>query len=287
MNWELKNDKISIKVKSMGAELSSIYSIDKKRELLWQGDAAYWTGQSPVLFPIVGGLKDGFYLYKGKQYRLPRHGLARRREFELVSVDDDSIELVLNSDEETKELYPFDFELHVGYQLIEDGVEITYKVVNKTDGVMYFSIGAHPAFNVDVDAGDAVLVAEESVDLSSYKMDVDKGLLYKEKFQVFESSDRVDMNFDWFKNDTLIFDSMALTAMSLFNRKSGDTIMVVFENFPYLGIWTPNAPFLCIEPWHGVADFVNGNHRLVDKAGIERLEKGGVFSCLYKIEYIS
>lgn len=285
MVWELGNGKTAIRVKSMGAEMVSLRDIEKGRELLWQGDPDYWTGQAPVLFPIIGSLEDGYYLYEGRQYKLPRHGFARRKEFRLAALEEDRIELVLPSSEETRQVYPFDFNLHVSYRLLDKGVETAYKVVNNTPGPIYFSIGGHPAFNADVAGGNAVLAADARVDLSSYKMDVDLGLLMKSKFPVFIDEERVVMDLSWFRNDTLIFDSGDLQAMSLVDKRTRETVRVAFKGYPYLGVWTPNAPFLCIEPWHGVTDFAGGSHKLEEKAGIVKLEEGSSFSCAYSIAY--
>lgn len=285
--WALTNEKMRIKIKELGAELSSIYSMELDKEILWQGDSKYWTGQAPILFPIVGSLKDGFYLYEGEKYELPRHGFARRKVFEPVEVQEKKITLSLKSDKETLEVYPFDFQLLVTYELSNNKVKVGYEVINKNNGCMYFSIGAHPAFNADIERGGVRLSLDSPMTKPSYKMDTERGLLMREYFPVYENSQRISINYEWFQNDTLVFDSLGIQSMQMEEQSTRGVVRVEFEKFPYLGVWTPNAPFLCIEPWHGVTDFIDGNHNLAEKTGIIKIDEGKTFACSYTIRILS
>ena len=177
MNYEIKNNFIKAKIKSFGAELNSLQKIDNDFEYIWQANPQYWARHSPVLFPIVGRLKDDSYFYKGKKYTLSQHGFARDKEFKVVAQDDDFIEFSLKNDEKTFENYPFLFELNISYKLEKTKLIISYIVKNASEDKMYFSIGAHPAFNIS--NGD-FLEFEEIEKTKRYFLN-DKGLIYKEE----------------------------------------------------------------------------------------------------------
>lgn len=147
MNYEIKNEYIKAKIKSFGAELNSLQKIDDSLEYIWQGDKEFWARHSPILFPIVGRLKNDSYFYKNQKYNMSQHGFARDKEFEIVEKKDDFIEFKLSSDEKTLKIYPFSFELYLSYKLERNSLIVSYKVINKSDEKMLFSIGAHPAFN--------------------------------------------------------------------------------------------------------------------------------------------
>ena len=150
MNYEIKNSFIKAQIKSFGAELNSLKKCDENFEYIWQANCKYWARHSPVLFPIVGRLKEDSYFYKNKKYSLSQHGIARDKEFEIVQNEADFIEFRLKSDEKSLEFYPFFFELDIGYKLDKNSLIVSYKVKNKSDEKMYFSIGAHPAFNTQL-----------------------------------------------------------------------------------------------------------------------------------------
>ena len=294
MNYEIKNTFIKAKIKTFGAELNSLQklneNLDEDVEYIWQGNSKYWNRHSPILFPIVGRLLNDSYFYKNKKYHITQHGFARDKEFEVVNQEIDFIEFRLNSDEKTFELYPFLFELYISYKLVVSKLIVSYKVVNKNDDKMYFSIGAHPAFNwtfvenLDEKKEDYFLEFENIKETKRYFLN-DKGLVYKdEKLEI--NDNKFFLNEDLFKDDALVFNDTDIKIISLKNTKNNRFIKVDFENFPYLGIWSkPNgSPFICIEPWFGIADEVDTSSNLEDKRGIISLEKDEVFSCFYSIE---
>ena len=298
MNYEIKNNFIKAKIKAFGAELNSLQKLNKEVdekiaeeiEYLWQGDSKYWNRHSPILFPIVGRLKNDTYNYKNKKYSMNQHGFARDKEFELIKHEIDFIEFRLKSDEKSLKLYAFLFELYISYTLENSKVIISYKVINKNQDKMYFSIGAHPAFNWPIKENlnekkeDYFLEFENIKETKRYFLN-DKGLVYKdEKLEI--NDNKFFLNEDVFKDDALVFNDTNIKTISLKNTKNGRFIKVDFERFPYLGIWSkPNgAPFICIEPWFGIADEQNSNQNIEDKRGIISLKKDEVFSCFYSIE---
>ena len=288
MNYEIKNEFLKAKIKSFGAELNSLQKIDENLEYIWQGDSKYWARHSPILFPIVGRLKDDTYFYKNQKYSMTQHGFARDKEFELIKKEADFLEFRLKSDEKSLEIYPFDFELYLSYKLEKSSLIVSYKVINKSDEKMLFSIGAHPAFNWSLEENgkkeDYFLEFENIKETKRYFLN-DLGLVY-DSVDLKITDNKITLNEELFKNDALVFNDLNIKKVSLKNSKNENFIKLNFENFPYLGIWSKpsGAPFLCIEPWFGVADEQNSTQNLEDKKGIITLQKDEVFSCFYSIE---
>lgn len=281
MNYEIKNSFIKAKIKSFGAELNSLQKIDDNFEYIWQANPQYWARHSPVLFPIVGRLKDDSYFYKGKKYTLSQHGFARDKEFKVVVQEDNFIEFSLKNDEKTFEIYPFLFELNISYKLEKTKLIISYIVKNASEDKIYFSIGAHPAFNIS--NGD--FLEFENITTSKRYFLNDNGLIYKEE-ELFFMENKLILDEEIFKNDALVFNDENIKSIKLKDKNNNKILKVEFKDFPYLGVWSKQnlAPFVCIEPWFGLADEENSNQNLEDKKGMIRLEKDEVFSCFYSVE---
>ena len=288
MNYEIKNEYIKAKIKSFGAELNSLQKIDDSLEYIWQGDKEFWSRHSPILFPIVGRLKNDSYTYQNQKYNMTQHGFARDKEFEVIKNEVDFIEFRLKSDEKTLEIYPFSFELYLSYKLEKNSLIVSYKVINKSDDKMLFSIGAHPAFNwtlkEDEKKENYFLEFENIKETKRYFLN-DKGLVY-DSVDLKIIDNKIALNEELFKNDALVFEDLNIKTLTLKNSINENYIKLNFENFPYLGIWSKptGAPFICIEPWFGVADDENSNQNFEDKKGIITLEKDEIFSCFYIIE---
>ena len=288
MNYEIKNEYIKAKIKSFGAELNSLQKCAEELEYIWQGDSKYWNRHSPILFPIVGRLKNDSYTYQNQKYNMTQHGFARDKEFEVIKNEVDFMEFRLKSDEKTLEIYPFSFELYLSYKLEKNSLIVSYKVINKSDDKMLFSIGAHPAFNwtlkEDEKKEDYFLEFENIKQTKRYFLN-DKGLVY-DSVDLKIIDNKIALNEELFKNDALVFEDLNIKTLTLKNSINENYIKLNFENFPYLGIWSKptGAPFICIEPWFGVADDENSNQNFEDKKGIITLEKDEIFSCFYIIE---
>ena len=275
---EFEGTRIEINLK--GAELKSMTSNGK--EYIWPGDEKYWGKSSPVLFPFVGALKDGSYIYNENVYPMGRHGFARDKEFEMVEEGRDFVKFMLKSQEESLKIYPFEFEFYITYILYKGGIRINYEVKNKGREEMYFSLGAHPAFalNGEIDEYRIRFSEKETTDL--YKI---KGLCidpFSEKY--LNESDIIDFNKDIFKNDALVFSNLKSDSLFIEKKNGEQLLKVSLKGFPWLGIWAPvGAPFVCIEPWCGVADFDNHDGKLENKIGINRLESGKTFEVGFDI----
>ena len=287
MHYEIKNEHIKAKIKSFGAELNSLQKIDDSLEYIWQGDKEFWARHSPILFPIVGRLKNDSYFYKNQKYNMSQHGFARDKEFEIVEKKDDFIEFKLSSDEKTLKIYPFSFELYLSYKLERNSLIVSYKVINKSDEKMLFSIGAHPAFNwsLEKDLKKEDYFLEFEINNSKRYFLNELGLVFDSIDLKFEDK-KLFLNEELFKNDALVFNDLNIKNLTFKNIRNENFIKLNFENFAYLGIWSKpsGAPFLCIEPWFGVADENSSNQNLEEKKGMITLDKDEIFSCFYSVE---
>ena len=286
MQIELKNDTMTAVFDTHGAELKSL--IKDGREYMWNGDPAYWNRTSPVLFPIVGALKDGVFRYKGYEYPMGQHGFARDREFEIAGQTESSASFRLDSDAESKKIYPFEFELTIIYALNKNELSITWIVKNLDDKTMYFSIGAHPAFMVKTDA-------DGTMNGNYIQMDT-HGSLTATDFAdglVQHTTHTIDLDDDGcfaltahtFDNGVHIFEHDQAQRVSILDSDKKPYITVEF-NTPLFGIWSPekkNAPFLCIEPWYGRADAADFDGDLQERRYVQSLEEGISFRSGYKI----
>jgi galactose mutarotase-like enzyme len=283
----LNNGIFGATILEAGAELKSLADLSTGREHIWHGDPAWWNGSAPVLFPIVGGLKDGTYTFEGRHYKLPNHGFARGSEFTVVRRDEDSAELVLTSSASSRESYPFDFTLGVMFHLQRNGLSVGYRVTNTGTGRMYFSIGSHPAFIVPFAGGTlenyyVLFDSEESIERWFIK---DNLIVADMTAEVFENRRIINLSRSLFDQGALVFKHPRSREFSIRHSMSSHAVTVVTEGAPYLGIWAkPGAPFLCIEPWHGLADSTSASGSLVDKEGILYLDSRGVFETGYRVE---
>lgn len=296
----LENDRLKVEVSAFGAELHSIYNKSTGFEYLWHGDKSYWGRRSPVLFPIVGKVWNGRMKYCGTEYALSQHGFARDCEFakldesqlsRLLLKRDGDVQkcgFVLYSNEETKKLYPFDFALYIIYCLIDNCLEVNWIVENRTEGDMYFQIGAHPAFNYrDFD---------EDADIQGY-MKFDRtgkmllttlecgGYAARERREIEVSPDGIVINKSTFAGDALVFEKQ-LNHVALCDR-NGEAYVEVEFDAPVVGLWSPAkigyAPFMCIEPWYGRCDDSNFDGDYNEKPYINYLKEGESFRSTYKI----
>ncbi|MDA6071373.1 aldose 1-epimerase family protein [Flavobacterium sp. AC] len=280
MNTTISNSTLSASIKHSGAELFSLKNKQNK-EYIWEGNPDFWGKHSPVLFPIVGTLKNNTYTIDGEEYQLPRHGFARDMDFQLVKKTDNSAVFSLQSDVETLKKYPFEFELQLIYTLEEASLNIEYKVINKSKTKMPFSIGAHPAIALPENFENYALEFEKEEVLKYYILEND---LISNKTEVLETTDNlVPLNYKLFENDALIFKSLESNSLTILEN-SKPYLKFDFKDFPSLGIWTKDqAPFLCIEPWLGYSDTAENSGDLFKKEGILALDANQTFTSKFSI----
>ncbi len=279
----LSNSIISAQIKSLGAELCSLKD-NTNRDYIWEGNPAFWGKHSPVLFPIVGTLKNNTFYHNDKKYTLSRHGFAREKEFQLVEKTESSATFSLQSNSETLKNYPFKFELQIQYILIGTTLELTYRVINKDNTDMPFSIGAHPAFALPRDFEDYSLAFEE-VEPLEYTL-LENDLVSKQTEKIKTNSNTVPLTYELFESDALIFKTLKSNSLTIV-EKENPILKVQFENFPNLGIWTKvGAPFICIEPWFGYSDTTESKGNLFEKEGIIVLKTDTTFQAKFSIEIL-
>ncbi len=272
----ISNEFLQIEITNKGAELQSILHKKTGLEYLWNADPNFWSKKSPVLFPIVGGLKNGSYQFNNMTYHLGRHGFARDRIFEVYHQSNDSITYVLKSNEETLAVYPFEFNFFVTYHLSGNQLTCTYKVENTGNQIMYFSCGAHPAFKVpltnDTVFEDWQLQFSSIENTPKYPLSSD-GLIEEKPIACLENTNILPLTKELFYTDALVFKKLQSNKISIVTNKSEHGLTMQFDGFPYFGIWSfKNATFVCLEPWCGIADGVKTTSKLDDKEGIYQLD---------------
>lgn len=273
----LENEYIKASFAKKGAELQSVINKKNNMDYLWNGNPAYWGKFSPVLFPIVGALKDNTYYYENKEYKLSRHGFARDHEFQVDQQGIDEVIFTLSHNKETLKIYPFQFTLQLRYKLSESGLSCTYQVNNPDHQPLLFSIGAHPAFNVPLQSGleytDYFLEFNKDNFLSYHKIDND--LIANETVEVELKDNKLALKHELFYEDALVFKSLKSDCISIRSHKSPHGLHLKFKDFPFFGIWAAkDADFLCLEPWCGIADGLDHTQKLEEKEGIVRLAPG-------------
>jgi galactose mutarotase-like enzyme len=267
----------------MGAQLHSLITKDDGYEYLWQGNPDIWYGQAPVLFPVIGQLFEDKFRYNGKEYPLAKHGFARKMLFEAADVEGARAVFILRSNDETRGMFPFEFEFAVCFELVGRAIKVTHTVTNLDDKTMYFSCGAHPGFNCAI--GDYLEFEESEEGAQVEKIDKDN-IIVGRKFNVeLEEGKRLRLTTDLIAEDALIFSELNSNVVVLKSDNSERTIRFDFGDAPFLGIWAkPNAPYVCIEPWYGVNDDRIRYEDVSQKRGIQSLEPEESFDLVWIAE---
>jgi len=262
-----------------GAELISFKS--STREYIWEGNPDFWGKHSPVLFPIVGTLKNNQYTHNGETFSLPRHGFARDYNFNLIHKSENQAVFSLKANDETLQFYPFDFELQIIYTIDENQLTVAYKVINNEGSEIPFSLGAHPAFALPENFENYSLAFEPHENLISYQLEND--LLSDKTVAIKLKNNILPLTYSLFENDALIFKKMNSKKISILENNI-PLLDFHFEGFPNFGIWTKqNAAFLCLEPWIGYSDTLNSNGNFNEKEGIQFIDSEKIFECHWRI----
>lgn len=275
MIYKINDGKVEAAIDNFGAELKSLVVLENNEEFMWDANPEFWGRTSPVLFPIVGGLKGGSYEYQGKKYEMGQHGFARDNEFEIISEKKDELVFLLTSNEETKKIYPFDFKFYITYSLKEGKLNIEYKVENLDTNEMYFSIGAHPAFstptNDEIKFSDYYLEFEKNETASIFPLEGRN--ISRKTIEFLKDEKVIPLKDDTFKNDAIIFKNLNSKVVSLKCHKNTRVVTMDYSDFEYIAFWNKvGAKFVCLEPWNGIADFVDASGKLEEKDGIIKLE---------------
>lgn len=287
MNTIISNEFLVARIKHRGAELSGLFHLQHNLEYIWDADPAFWSKSSPVLFPIVGALRNDVYRFAGKEYSLPRHGFAREMDFELETRYTHKAVFVLKSNEDTRKKYPFDFELRLTYELIGESLNVSYSVFNPSSTEMYFSLGAHPAFRVPLTGNkyDDYYLQFETKENSARWPISPEGYIMENPVPFMNDHDKLPLTHELFYEDAVVFKDMKSTTISLRSPNDKHGIRFSFPGFPLFGIWaSKDADFVCLEPWCGIADSVNHNGELKEKEGVQKLQAAGIWERSWSVQ---
>ena len=284
----IKNNKFQVSVREIGAELCSFKSLNSHTEHIWDGNPDVWAAHAPNLFPVIGCLKDGGFLYHGEEYKCPKHGFIRNNEnISLIDKGENTLTFGLKYSAETLNIYPFKFEFAIKYILEENNLIVEHKINNHGDENMLFSLGGHPGFkcpvNDDENYEDYYLEFEKSEIAQTWRVQKD-GLIGNKTFPVFDEPTIINLHAHIFDDDAFVFKNLNSSKVSLKSKKSNQVLSVGFKDFPYLGIWAkPNAEFVCIEPWLGIADSFDTDRNFETKEGLIQLPAKRSFVATYII----
>lgn len=282
---------LKIQTKKEGAELTSIQYNDK--EMLFQGAQVldsngntFWKRQAPILFPIVGQLKNSKTEIEGKTYEMSQHGFARDMKFEEISKTENEHHYMLKYNEETLKKYPYKFELHVIYKIVGDALQVTYEVKNIDNKKIYFGIGGHPAFRCDYSTGDYEIVFEQNEENIEF-LKLRNGLIDTKNATNILEENKIHLTENIFDNDAIIMKNIKSNKVILQNRNTNKKILEFdFTDFPYLALWSKKgAPFVCIEPWQNTADKIDSNQIYKEKENILSIEPDEIYSCKYIVKF--
>lgn len=269
---------LEIKTTSKGAELISCKL--NGEEKIHDGES-FWNRHAPILFPIVGKLKDNQTEIEGKIYKMGQHGFARDMEFKKIGEN----KYVLTSNAETLEKYPYEFELYVSYEVENNKLITKYNVQNKSNKVIMFGIGGHPAFKCDYSSGNCKLEFENEEN-NIEVLQLEDGLIAKKvEKEKYILGNTIKLDKDIFNSDAIIMKNISSNKITL--KQNEEKILTFnFKDFPYLAVWSKQgAPFVCIEPWFNTADKIDSSGKFEEKENIIKLKQNENFECKYEVEF--
>jgi galactose mutarotase-like enzyme len=288
----IENDWLKVDIESKGAEVRKVEHKKNELDYMWTGDSAYWGRVSPVLFPIVGRLKGDQYQIDGQTYEMPQHGFLRDVKFDVDDHTTEQVSFVFKSAGRFLNVYPYEFKATIYYILNEDSLIVRWKIENDSKEEMYFSIGAHPAFRIPLLENETIedyrleLTPATNKTVLNYEL---KDSLIHEKGTANDIAP-ILLTASLFKNDAVIYSN--IDSIILASNKSSHGVEVAFNGFPFVGIWSKYnetdgtmAPFVCIEPWYGIADTHDTSGNMKEKFGVNRLEVGKTFQTEYEMKF--
>jgi galactose mutarotase-like enzyme len=275
VSLSIKSQYLDATISDEGAELIRLQD-GEGRDLLWSGDAAFWSGHAPLLFPIVGSANQDRVKISGRAYPVSRHGFARTAKFDRTAQSTGHASLRLVSTDTTRLHYPYEFVLDVTYRVVDRALSIRAEVTNVNEGSMPVSFGFHPAFRWPLPFGQSRASHEIAFDRPepSPVRRLDRGLLSPVRHTTPVEGNRLVLDDGLFRDDALIFDSLVSRRLT-YGAGVAPKIEIEFPDMPYLGIWSkPGAGFVCIEPWQGFADPVGFDGELPQKPGMISVSPG-------------
>lgn len=278
MIYTIESPQLQVKVKSLGAELTSIKCKKNGIEYLWQGDVSSWESQAPVLFPSVGRMKNYKYNFNGQEYDMSLHGFARHSEF-AVNEESGKLTFSMANSAETMKSYPFEFLLEVIFTLDGNRLYTEYRVTNTSDSEdLLFGIGAHPGFNVplvkDLEFSDYYLEFEGFDSLTHYNFVAPGLLLHNDTTQISLENSSLPLTYELFeKFPTVMLADTNVKKVAIKSKKNPHYVSMEYDS-QHLAIWSNPAPYVCLEPWDGLPDYADTNGDLTTKEGNHKLPPG-------------
>lgn len=278
MQVSIQTEKIKAVIDSFGAELCSVTR--DGTEYLWQADPAVWKRHAPILFPFICNTSSKKYTVNGKEYSLANHGFARDSEFEVLYANEDEAGFRLKASEETKKIYPYDFELYVKYAVSGNRLGVSYIVKNTGDKTLHYFIGGHPAFNVP-DFDDYFVQYEKPENIT------------RGETVIADDTDKVDLSHELFADDVFMKDAPNSSWVALVSKTEGTKVKLNFDNEGCIAVWssyfedkslTEKAKFVCLEPWSSVPVYCDDTEELTEMNNTMRLKSGDSYIFSYTIE---
>lgn len=291
MNYTISNQNLFVTISNHGAEIKEIKY--QNIDYLHDSNPEFWSRSAPLLFPNIGTIKDGKTNINGKEYPMVKHGFVRDRDFTVESKETSSITFVYTSSSEDLNIYPFNFKLTLTYQIHGNTLKSFIVVENLSNEDMPFNLGLHPAFKVplfkDEKFEDYKFIFKKSGNYKCPSVNLSNGTINFEKIaREFINLEVLPLNYDDYQNDALVFDNLAAHQIKLVNKDESHGVWFEFNDFPMLGIWTPNhvkANFICIEPWIGCADPSNHTGNYCDKKYLITLKPNTSKLISYQIKF--
>ncbi|MEM6768938.1 MAG: aldose 1-epimerase family protein [Bacteroidota bacterium] len=292
MRHTIDNERIAISVTAVGAELASLINLNTGREYMWQADPAVWGSHAPVLFPIIGMLKDGKTLIDGYEYRIPKHGMVRNNDqLELFKHTEDRLTFRMCWSEETLKVYPYKFDFRVTYRLRNEHVIVYHEVENVDEKPLFFHLGGHPAFRVPFfeheQYSDYFLRFEHDETAARYSVMPDGTISTDTRSVPWKDGNILPLTHDLFADDALVFKDLNSRSIVLESAINGPILKFDYAGWTHFGIWAkPNGDFVCLEPWIGLADAYDSAGQFKSKEGLVELAPGQRYEMSYDIKVL-
>ena len=291
MIYILENEKLKVKISSMGAELQSIRRVEDDTEYLWQGDATYWASRATNIFPVCGRMIEGKYTYGGETYEIPIHGFAKLQEWTVLHQKANALTLQMRDTAETRAMYPFKFSLEIAYTLNDETLSVAMILHNLDDKTMLFAVGGHPGFNLPLTEGKAFedYYIEFDKPCQPRKLLLSDTCFYLNDSEPFplEGDTRLAMRHSLFDNDAIFLQDMS-DGVTLKCDGGERYVRLEYPDMKFLGLWhkpRTEAPYVCIEPWTGVPALDGAVNSLEEKLEMNRLEPQEIYRNAYSITF--
>ncbi|MCK5781818.1 MAG: aldose 1-epimerase family protein [Flavobacteriales bacterium] len=289
---KIENKFLSVLISTKGAEIISIKNKKDNTEIIWHGEEKSWDQHAPILFPIVGKLKNGSYNLEGETYKMGNHGFAYKSTFTVISKTKSEVVLEMTGNPEILKIYPYSFELQVKYELVNSKLNITNTVANTSNKDMYFSIGAHPGFNVPINNkgkyDDYFIEFNKKENADRLPLTKKEGMLSNVCIDNYLNDTKtLKLNHKMFSDRVIILEGLKSNSLTIKSKKSSTAIEIGIKDFPLVGVWTSSrsdAPFVCIEPWYGVTDYIDTDGDFKNKKAIQKLARKESFDMKYYIK---